>query len=235
MATSNKKSKAKKNTLTDLRSQLKQLVNKANRRAKALKSRKIESRALLEAQRTYKRRDKSGELFKSELRTREQILNEFARVNQFLNDYTSTVKGARRAEKHILENLKGAFGSEWNAIYGVNYDKSRINDESAKEAFRLYRLLQEEFTWTRIAGVFKGKEGLVGYGSEVLINYLYDMVVSNSRTATIMEKARQMIEDAEKRLDLMARRQVLDEEYGIVIQDPMNENRKKYIRRRSRG
>ena len=230
-----KKPEVRKNE--SLKQELDILVKKANRRVNALRKKGINSRALIEAQRTFSRKGskKTGTLFKSDLKTREQILKEFGRVNQFLNDFTSFVTGARRAEKRDFQSLEGAFGANWSAEYGVNYDKSRIKDEYAKEAFRIYRLLQEEFTWERISGVFRGKESLIGYGSEVLINNIYDMIAARSHTETIMNRARSMVNNALERYDEMARNQLIDSDYGLLVDDPLYKNRKDYITKGMRG
>lgn len=225
--------KPKKSSKNDnLRQELSLLVNKANKRVSALRKRDMSSRALVEAMRTFKRKgDKTeSKLFKSDLKTESQLLRELARVNQFLNDFTSTVSGAKRMKNRDFQNLEGAFGANWAAEYGVNYDKSRIRDDYAKKAFEIYRMLQEEFTWERISGIYKGKESLIGYGSEVLITNIYDMVVAHSRTSTILDKGRQMIMDAEARYEFMAKNQMLDYDYGTLIEDPMKSNRRNFIK-----
>lgn len=233
-----KKPKTKKVSKNDtLRAELNVLVKKANKRVNALRNKNISSRALIEAMRTYKRRGDKNEsnLFKSDLSKTSQLLKEFARVNQFLNDFTSTVTGAKRVKDRDFQNLEGAFGANWAAEYGVNYDKSRINDDAAKKAFEIYRMLQEEFTWERIAGIFKGKESLIGYGSEVLITNIYDMVVAGSRTSTILGRGRDLVNNALERYEEMAKNQLLDIDYGSIVDDPMAKNRKDYINSRYRG
>lgn len=215
--------KASRRSLDPLREQLSVLAREANKRVKKLSDRGLASRALYEAQRTFKRmtsRDESEGLFKSDLKTRKQIMREFARVHEFLNDYTSTVQGARRDRDIKLDRLKGAFGGQYKEMYGVNYDKSRINDDVAKAAFDLYRrVIERAGGWERAVGVFQGKESLVGYGSEVLITNIYDMVEQGMSDASILDLAESMVNNAIKSYEKMAEQMVSDYDYGIVVDD----------------
>lgn len=226
-----KEKKTSKRSLNPLREQLQILVNQANQRISRLNKAGMGSRALFEAQRSFKRmtsRDESEGLFKSDLKTRRQIMREFSRVNEFLNDYTSTVTGAKKVAALDLKDLKGAFGANWHDTYGVNYDKSRINEEDAQIAFKLYRMIQEEYSWERVAGIYKGRESLVGYGSEVLITNIYDMVIAGHKQGDILKTARQIVESAEKRYAQMAMNQVADYDYGKLFPDENEKNRREY-------
>lgn len=227
----NKPKKESKRSLNPLRRQLDVLVKEANARVHRLVSRGMESRALTEANRTFRKltsRESNGDLFKSNLKTRKEIIREFGRVNQFLSDYSSTVPGARAEANFAQDRLVGAFGGQWNELYGVNYDPNRIKEDIAQKAFKLYRQISEEFGgWERIAGIFKGRESLTSYGSEILINSIYDMLESGNSARVTMNLARGLVRDAEKRLDIMAKRQYLDEDYGILKGEEKRANQRR--------
>ena len=224
---------ASRRSLDPLRAQLDILVREANKRVKKLSDRGLGSRALLEAQRSFKRmtsRDENEGLFKSDLKTRRQINREFARVHEFLNDYTSTIKGAKRDRDVKLDHLKGAFGANYKDMYGVNYDKSRINDDLATIAFDIYRrVLERTGGWERAVGVFQGKESLVGYGSEVLITNIYDMVEQGMSTANILNLAESMVNSAIASYERMAERMISDYDYGIIVDDEDTRERRERV------
>lgn len=231
-----------KRSLDPLRQQLDVLVREANKRVKSLIKSGLTSPALEVAQKSFKRltsRDEiseRGNLFKSDLKRRRDINREFARVNEFLGDITSTVKGAKRNITVAKDALKGAFGAHWSKIYGVNYDKERIDDDMAKQAFSIYRKLSEEFGgWERVAGIYKGLEGLIGYGSEILINSIYDLVSQNFTEKTIMDIGRDMIDSAEKRFEAMAERMISDYEYGSVFSDEQAIAKRQWILKKIRS
>lgn len=239
--------------LDPLREQLQVLVNQANERAKAIEramQRQIEqgkdafvSRAYEEARRSWLRQSSRIEddtLFKSDLATRKQINREFARVHAFLNDYTSTIAGATDFDTK-LKNYKGAFGGEWKAEFGENYDKSRIDDEKAKMAFRIYRKVVEGAGgWERAVGIFQGKESLIGYGSENLIIAIYDMVENvgydeyghklsdSEKEDYFAAKAQVLVEAGISAYEEMARRQRSDFDYGIVFDDETAKSRRAF-------
>lgn len=231
-----KPKKVSKRSLDPLRQQLDVLVREANRRVRALVRSGLTSRALETAQRSFKKltsRDEvteNGNLFKSNLKRRTQINREFARVNEFLGDITSTVKGVRKNIDISTSYLKSAFGGQWYEKYGVNYDKSRIDEELAKQAFSIYRKLSEEFGgWERVAGIYHGVEGLIGYGSEILINSIYDMVKNDYSELTIMDIGRDMINKAERRFEDMAEKMVGDYDYGNVFSDEQAIEKRRWI------
>lgn len=226
---SSKKSSKPRVSLEPLREQLQVLVDRANERANVLINNQLDtsSRAFQEAKRTLKRQSSrvdDEQLFKSNLRTRQQINREFARVQAFLGDYTSTELGAKQFTTD-LTSLQGAFGGQWEAKTGERFDTSRINKEIAKEAFDMYRKVVEEFGgWERAVGVFQGKESLIGYGSEVLITNIYDMYVNHYDSGILSEqeirvRALEMLEQAKNTYEEMSQRQRIDYDYGIVFDD----------------
>lgn len=228
-----KKSKLvkKRVSLDPLREQLRVLVERANRKANELFSSNLPSRALLEAQRTLRRqtsRSDDSELFRSDLKSRRQINREFARVHAFLNDYTSTIEGAENFTSN-LTNLKGAFGGQWKETTGENYDTSRIDKELATKTFDIYRRVVESAGgWERAVGLFQGKESLIGYGSENLITAIYDMVQNNVSDESVMNIARDLIEQGIQDYQQMAAKQVADYDYGILFDDETAENRRSF-------
>ena len=231
-----KKSASKKNSkprvsLNPLREQLKVLVDQANLRAQIINDNGWVSRAVQEAQRTLKRQSSRVEdenLFRSDLRTRQQINREFARVQAFLGDYTSTIQGAENFNTD-LSSLKGAFGSKWREKTGVNYDTSRIDESIASETFEMYRRITEAAGgWERAVGVFQGKESLIGFGSETLITNIYDMYVNGRKESDIFSLGLEMINTGLKTYADMAAKQVADYDYGIVFDDADAQARRNY-------
>lgn len=226
---SSKKASKPRVSLDPLREQLQVLVDRANERALALIDKQLDSssRAFQEAKRTLKRQSSrvdDEQLFKSNLRTRQQINREFARVQAFLGDYTSTELGAKQFTTD-LTSLQGAFGGQWEAKTGERFDTSRVDKEIAKEAFDMYRKVVEEFGgWERAVGIFQGKESLIGYGSEVLITNIYDMFVNHYDTGAlslenIRVRALAMLDEAKNTYEEMSKRQRIDYDYGILFDD----------------
>lgn len=232
-------SKKARPTLQPLRDELEVLVNQANERAKLLIENEKPSRALLEAQRSWANipsRANDDVLFRSDLKTRRQIDREFARVHEFLNDYTSTWEGARKLETN-LSDLSGSFGANWNMSgLGENYNTEIIDEEKAKKAFSIYRkVLEAAGGWERAVGFIKGKESLIGYGSENLINNIYDMVENEYNEDDIMTIALEQVESGIQAYEEMSKRQVADYDYGVIFDDESVEARRRfYTARRAR-
>lgn len=228
-----------KRSLDPLRDQLSVLVNQANERVQNLLIAGKPSRALEDARRTWERmtsRREDDELFKSELKTRREINREFARVHSFLNDYTSTLQGADDLITN-LSNLSGQFGSNWNnAGLGKNYNTDLIDDEKAKKSFEIYRrVLETAGGWERAVGIIKGKESLIGYGSENLIANIYDMVDNNYFEGDIMNIALEQVEAGLRAYEQMAAKQVSDYDYGIVFDDETAIERRNFYTWRKRN
>ena len=225
--------KPKRQSLGPLREQLRVLVDQANRRVQALNDSGLPSRALNEAARTFKKlRSRTGEdeLFKADLKTRRQINRELARVHTFLNDYTSTTIGAHDFNTD-LSDLSGAFGKNWyqEGVNAHSYDESRIDETTASKTFEIYRkVIEGAGGWERAVGIFRGKESLIGFGSETLVNAIYDMIDNNMREEDIFMTAREMIEEGLEAYREMAAKQVSDYDYGIVFDDPETERRRDF-------
>lgn len=221
-----KTAKQLKRSLDPLREQLRVLVNQANKRANDILIAGKPSRAMEEARRSWSRlrsRAEDDELFKSELKTRKQINREFARVHAFLNDYTSTLTGA----EDLLTDMTRLEGS-WKE--GVFKDNSGVRDEDiSSKTFEIYRKVVEAAGgWERAVGLIQGKEGLIGYGSENLINNIYDMVENNYDEEEIMVIALEQVEAGIAAYEEMSSKQVADYDYGIVFDDESAMERKQF-------
>lgn len=213
-------------SLKPLRDELQVLVNQANNRVHALIESGLPSRALLEAQRTWARqtsRANEDELFKSDLKSRRQIDREFARVHEFLNDYTSTVRGAKN-----LQSDFDRFSGQWKT--GEDMD-----EKLRAKTFEIYRKVVEAAGgWERAIGLLQGKESLTGYGSENLVNNIYDMLENEYSEGLIIQIALEQVESGIKAYEEMAERQVSDYDYGIVFDDETAKERREFYTWRRR-
>ena len=213
-------------SLEPLRKELDVLVQQANTRVSQLLEQGLPSRALLEAQRTLKNmptRVDDVELFKADLKSRKQINREFARVQEFLNDFTSTIKGAKN-----LQTDFDRFSGSWYTGEGMNQDLRG-------KTFEIYRkVLEAAGGWERAVGILKGKESLIGYGSENLVNNIYDMLENNYAEGDIISIALEQIESGLKAYEDMASRQVSGYNYGIVFDDDTVQARRDFYMWRSR-
>lgn len=198
-------------SLDPLREELKVLTDMANERAQQLIESGKNSRALLEAQRTLAAQwtRSQDELFSSNLKTRPQIYREFARVHEFLNDYTSTVEGAGNFETDL-----NRWTGKWRDDYGEQDLVLRSN------TFEIYRkVIETAGGWERAVGLLQGKEKLTGFGSENLINNIYDMLENNFSEESIKEIALRQIQAGADTYAQMAKNQRLNYDYGIVFDD----------------
>lgn len=158
----------RKNSLDELRSEYAALMQDAQERYNYMKANNLETPALWEVERTQKKQFVEGFSLEDKHSFRE-LRREIVRAENFLKDSTSSTFGAK--DFMIREGAKQyskAFGNQWKEQYGVSYDKSRIDDEKAKQAFKLYHQLASEI-----------QENIKQYGSENLVNALYDQVVQN--------------------------------------------------------
>lgn len=224
------KSSKKRQSLQPLREQLSVLTDRANELVDKLIQSNKPSRALFEAQRTFKRlRSRKGQsnLFTSDLKDRRQINREFARVQAFLGDYTSTVAGASNFDSDLSE-LVGSFS--FNNYKGI-FDN--LDQDILPEVFDLYRRVVEAAGgWERAVGLFKGKESLIGFGSEVLINNIYDMFDNGVESSDIIAVALDMINNAHEDYERMAQLARSNYDYGIIFDDEETTARRKYFERK---
>lgn len=226
--------KAQTEKLKQYREQLSVLVDEANSRVSRLsKMKRVESRALDEARRTLPTsRDENGDLFTANLRTEAQITRELSRVMAFLGDFTSLARGA----ENFTEDLSsaGLFGGQFRADGGPGYDTSVVDPEVGDKVFDIYhRVLEIEGGWSRVMGYFHANSGgLVEYGSENIINAIYDMVenfgTSDKATEKIINRATTMIEDMISSYEDMAVKQRSGVDYGFIGFDATAEDRRKH-------
>lgn len=222
--------KRKKMSLNPLRTQLSVLVNQANEKVKILSDSGTYSRAIENARLSLSKQTSRNQsiLFTSALKTRRQIEREFARVQTFLADWTSSVEGAK-SESRSLKYLEGKFGKVGEKGW---YDPS-LNEDSAKKAFELYRRsIERAGGWERAVGLIKGKESLIGYGSENLIMSIYDMIDSGYSDNDVLDFSFEYIENGLAAYEQMAKQQVSDYDYNGVIFDMDSEAKKQwYVKR----
>ena len=130
-----------------------------------------------------------------------------------------------------MNRLKGSWKTDEDNPYGIR------DEEITKKTFELYRRVVEAAGgWERAVGLIQGKESLIGYGSENLINNIYDMVENNYDEGDIISIALEQVESGIRAYEEMAAKQVSDYDYGIVFDDETaKERRQFYMWRRNRG
>lgn len=206
---------ANRRSLDPLREEYKDFIKTANERYFMLKNENAQSPALWDAQRTQKEKYVEGFSLDDKKSFRE-IRREIRRAEAFLNDPTSTKYGVFEAELNKgKEKYRKAFGYQHMEQYGVSYDRSRIDDDKAREAFKVYHQVASEM------------QELIRkqFGSENLINALYDQVVqrwgSPFDRQEQMEKLRLDIYNYLQETALVKREKAIkarsfDEEYGVL-------------------
>lgn len=230
-------SRAKKSSLKKIREQLAPYFEKANLRASRLggetKATVVAAGTLSGAgERHYK---ETGELFNINALHYKELQREFTRVKEFLNDETSLPR--TETETRQAEN-RAKYGSvvdrSFYAVYGVNYDMSKLSEEQAKQLFSAYRRLEESN-----APVLQGKSG---YGSDNLINDLLDVMIGGSDVPSwlppeaaieiMVDKGQSYLNQYQKDRDKMALREMEsgNEDYGR-FEDFDNISREEFERR----
>ena len=227
------KSKRKYNKPLDpLRKELKVLVKEANERVSQLIKNNYASRAYNEATRTLapSRRD-DNVLFRSDLKNRRQLTREFARVNKFLNDWTSLSEGAEEFSSEFY-TMKGVWGGQFGEDH---FDASKLDADFAKKAFEIYdRVIEAKGGWDRVIGFFRDENSKVQFGSEVLLNAIYDMSIQGFSDEEILIRSEALVDQAIQSFDKMAVLQRTNIDYGSVI--PNEDKRADYYKwRKSRS
>lgn len=146
------------------------LYEMANKRYNELRNEGYFSSAMEKAKRATKT-DGFGKFGKKP--TKFELARDIYAARAFLADAASTKEGAE-SEQRLLHTAQyeGAFGKGWYEIYGVSYDKSRIDPEFAKMAFSIFRELEK-----REANLLYFKNGI--YDSERVMREIYDYVEEN--------------------------------------------------------
>ena len=94
--------------------------------------------------------------------------------------------------------------------------------------------------WERAVGIFHGVEGILGYGSENLINAIYDATynymnggqiqLSDENATTILSTAYELVESAIHNYDRIAELQSSNEDYGELIPDNTKKAKQNWYR-----
>lgn len=172
------KSKARRKPVKEMQKEFGRLEKIAMQRVKLLRQNKMlgVSRAYQNALETKPKTGKERRplFYVKDRNSYKSLRKEIARMQEFINDVSSTIEGARWTadELELTRKYGGAFGSKWAEINdGKTFDPSRINEEYARSAWKIFRYLEE----------MKGAYGLMygegSYDSESLIISIYDMVV----------------------------------------------------------
>lgn len=227
---SKKKSNYRKpHSLDPLREQLQVLVDEANARVKELQDAGIQSKALDEAIRSrLKSWGEDQPMFRADLPRSRDIKRELSRAQAFLTDYTSTVEGAE-AFSGGLTHERGLFGGQWRKLGMDGYNEDVVSKEDADLTFSVYhRAVEMAGGWERVIGYFRANNnGLIDYGSEQLINMIYDMVL-NQRSAdegVLLEQTYNYIEDMIQLYEDLSAKQRAGVDYGELVEDPDREAR----------
>lgn len=222
-----KKRKVKHSDLLTMKKGLEIMAREANQRASQLT---ITNPAYVEAIRTKPKSRKSPELFSEKLVTRQQVMREISRIQQFTADWAATPEGAEyyEEEKDTVarrEALKGQFGGQWMKETGETYNTNVINSDYAEQAFDLYRRLVEEEGEDRAKMLWNRDSAKISYGSENMIIAIYDMLVMGAGGDQVMDFAR--VKMAENELEL--NRQLFPEsfDYGRLDNDQSTNDKKK--------
>ena len=150
-------------TLKEMKQRLQSIIEEANRRVWDIQERGLYSYAEMKAY------DEAGTAYFdiSKKRKKETVLEEIARARDFLQDYTSTIEGAKmydseyRSQQYIEQ-----FGKQWaESNNGKTYNTNIIDEEMARKAFKVYRKLEEELY-----------DEIKDFGSDKMIAYAYSLV-----------------------------------------------------------
>lgn len=175
--------------LEPLRAELNSLVTQANQLVRELRESGYgdDSLALAEAERTKIRFHSDDQLFTANLPRARDIGREMARVRNFLTNPTSTVEGTQRELYGLAHSL---FGGQYRANGGYGANPARVTKEQADRVYEVYKnALATQGGYERVMGWLKARySGLQDYGSEILINKIFDMV-SNTSDKVIMRES----------------------------------------------
>lgn len=237
---SNKKIKLRK-SLNPMREKLRELTSIANQRVKELQQTGMESKALDAAEKTQRKvHRETGVLFTSNVKSTRELNRELARVQAFLTDYTSTVEGAKNFFGGLTHELY--FGGQYRADGGYGANPDFVSKEQADLIFEIYhKMLEYEGGWERVIGYLKALyPSFSDYGSEQLINAIYDMTEnlgvddmrrdrsdynldSEDLTDYYVEKAAKLFEEMKSTYEHVASVQQYGEEFGYL--EPDNERK----------
>lgn len=237
------KKSAPRRSLNPAREKLNVLTQEANSRYWALREQGITTRAIMEAERTLTQSHKvkyfntNLEMFSSNLKSTAEINREIARTMAFLNDPTSLAKGDENFKSEMYEGL---FGGQWRENGGQGFDPSRVDPKDAEMVFDIYhRVIEAGGGWDRVIGFFKlMSPGIIDYGSENLINNIYDMVQNKGAIATvtgiedvegaILQRTMEMLDEMVKLYESLNEMQEQGNDYGSILTKKELETNKAY-------
>lgn len=230
-----------KPTLAPKREQLRILTEKANKMYNEQRTTTELSRAALEAERTLNAEGKrhfmeTFEPFNADQKSTKGLNREFSRVMAFLTDYTSGIEGGMAENEHA----KGLFGGQWRKQGYAGYDEEHVKKEDADMVFDIYhRLLEQQGGWQRVVGYFKAvNPGIIDYGSENIINAIYDMVQNKDEIWTpegmdvegaILARAVDMVENMVDSYMKISMLQRSGKDYGNIEEDPEDAERRRRV------
>ncbi len=109
-----------------------------------------------------------------------------------------------------------------------------MTKEVGEQVFDIYgKVLAQEGGWERVMGYFKANSGgLIEYGSENLINAIYEMTVqlgtSDAAQEEIINRAKSMIDDMIDSYKEMAVKQRAGVDYGLIGYDETADDRRNH-------
>lgn len=218
--------------LQHYREQLNVLTERANARVENIVNNGYQSRALDAALASKPdSRTSTDPLFKSDLRTEAQIKRELARTMAFLSDPTSLSQGAENFTEDF--SAKGLFGGQYRALNGKGYsdDVDEVIGEATLDLY--HKILAQAGGWERVIGYMRANSGgLVEYGSENLINAVYDMVVQMGTTdraqEAIIARGKELVDQMVKDYQEMAVKQRSGTDYGFLGFDEKSDEMREY-------
>lgn len=166
-------------------SQLTPVINLANTRWNKLDQLDLRSNAISTALESSQNDERF--FYISSTMSKEEILAEATRARVFINDPTSTIKGAEVYTEELNSiQWKGQFGAKYKNYENKykSYNTKLIDEEAAKAAFRAYRML-EEIEGARIEQ----------YGSEETIIEIFDITIKGGFTEKHSEEIAGIMSD----------------------------------------
>lgn len=157
---------AEDSELISLKARLQPILDLANKRWKTLDNLDLRSLAI---SRAYDESNERWGFDISEMTDKGDIIAEATRARVFINDETSTVKGAELyTQQESYKQWQGQFGNQYNNWENKfkKFNVSTISEKNARVAFAAYRRLEESEA-----------ARIMSYGSENMIIAIYDMVV----------------------------------------------------------
>lgn len=232
-------------SLNPMREKLKNLAIMANQRVNELRSAGVDSKALFEAEKTQRKvHRETGEVFTSNVKSTRELNREMARIQAFMTDYTSLVEGAKMFTGELTHELY--FGGQYRADGGYGANPEFVSKEKAEQVFEIYhKVLERGGGWERVIGYIKAMHpSFTEYGSEQLINAIYDMTeqisVEDMRadvgrrdleeedlTEYYVMKAYDLVEEMIQNYERISELQKYGEDYGYLEKDEEREARMK--------